>query len=506
MNKKNILIIDPGGYKYSLTTELLYNEFKKRGALCKKNTKITKDTKIILFTFRSPWPNFLWALQILKDVNIPILRKNRKDNHPLIICGGIAMNCPFPFYDFFDAAWIGDATKEAFDLIAEINEKNDVSRNKALVRLYQCGFLAPEYQKGKVPIHIVRPYSMFAHVVSNQELLLNRWWAKNKNCNTIMQIEVKRGCRRGCSFCVDFNNPPASINSSELYQILKNTIIKYPNLSTVRLSFSTLLEEEFEDYIDITQKVKNECEANFTIDIGSTVPDQFSFNVAKRLKKLGQNSMIFAPEVCDKIINGINLRKENKKWLTDKILFNAIENGYKAGLKYLTLYNLTGFPKEKYSHVKAYAALVKRIVITFPQLKKITISSGPVFPTISTPLENAAQISFHESKKRWLYLSDLLKDESKIKTLWWLDIQENKLVPYKSNPEISYSRAYFYRAPKSMSKVLMHLVNKYPNHNDYLSISIKQLKKYIKAQGIDITKMLKGDMNIDSKLFKTYYH
>jgi len=139
-------------------------------------------------------------------------------------------------------------------------------------------------------------------------------------------------------------------------------------------------------------------------------------------------------------------------------------------------------------------------------LKKIIISSGPLFATVGTKLENVSQITFKEAKRRWLYFSRLLKNEKKVNVLWWLNIQKNKLVPYESNPEISFLRAYFYRGIEEMGNVLLRLVNKYPNRGDYLKINVNELEKIMLEEGIDTSDIFNFRDTIKRIKLNRIYH
>jgi len=262
----------------------------------------------------------------------------------------------------------------------------------------------------------------------------------------------------------------------------------------------------FAPSLEIVEKIKSENNYEFKIDIGSTVPDQFTLKVAKKLYDLGQTSMVFAMEVAEGLINKTDLRKENKRWLTDSLLTSAIRNGLAAGLNELVLYHLSGFPSETDEHILAYTEFVKNILKTYPQIQKIYISSGPVFPTIDTPLEHESQISFPEAKRRWYYFKSLFKNEKKVKLKWMLSMTSGQLVNYKSKPETSFIRAYFYRASSKMNKVLKDLVNDFPNSQDYLKISIKTMHKYMIKNHINYNNYLQGKECINSGFFENIRH
>src|SRR4030042_2096683 len=65
------------------------------------------DILAFSISFENDYPN---ALKMLAHAGIPLLAKDRADNYPLVIGGGISLTLnPEPMADFFDLFVLGEA-------------------------------------------------------------------------------------------------------------------------------------------------------------------------------------------------------------------------------------------------------------------------------------------------------------------------------------------------------------------------------------------------------------
>jgi len=204
--------------------------------------------------------------------------------------------------------------------------------------------------------------------------------------------------------------------------------------------------------------------------------------------------MIFSPEVAEGQIDGVDLRKENKTWLTNKALFNSIESGLSAGMRELVLYHLTGFPGETDGHVEAFARMSREIIDKFPQLEGLRIIAGCVFPTVGTKLERAPQITFEEAKRRWLLLNALLSDEVKIEPQWILDmphqVRYNKT---QAGADVYFCQAYYHRADQRMGEALSCMSQQVGEFEDVFTLGTAEHEEALSESGIDVMAMFAGE-------------
>ena len=154
------------------------------------------------------YTNLCYALDL---ANIPILRKDRREDDPLIITGGTAVSNPFPLFEFMDAIFLGDG-EEAIVEICEVicqGKRERKTRREILFNMESIeGIMIPElYQftntkeKGSYPVYTgpkVRKRNFKAINASFLDYI------PVPNIEITQQrvvVEAARGCGQGCRFC-----------------------------------------------------------------------------------------------------------------------------------------------------------------------------------------------------------------------------------------------------------------------------------------------------------------
>ena len=74
------------------------------------------------------------ALSILEAGRIPLLKKDRTEDDPIVFSGGVGSTNPACFSDFFDATFVGEAEGGMFELIEKLSvmKKNGAKRSEIL--------------------------------------------------------------------------------------------------------------------------------------------------------------------------------------------------------------------------------------------------------------------------------------------------------------------------------------------------------------------------------------
>ncbi len=483
--KKGIEVFDAGRITKSLASDYLARHLDSLGLETRPTQEPSADAPVILVSIRSPYPSAIHTLQALDNAGIPLRAADRDEQYPLIIFGGMAMRNPFFVKQIYDAAWVGDACSETFTAIQALEANQQASKVAKLQTLQEQGYYVPSLcQDGEKPIFHTNSNYDFSHTVDGRLTLVEL--AADRNGRPTVQIEVKRGCGNRCSFCVDSHTKSQTMDYADFEKLLSSLLRKNPDIGNVRISYPELDAREFLTFLRIARKCLEEANSDAEINIGSTAPYQFTPEVAWELATLGQKTMTFAPEMASGEYDGVDLRRQNKRWLSDRSLFKAIENGAAVGIKKLVLYQITGFPGETDSHLAAFAKLVADIQSKFPQLELIRVVTNPLFNTVGTPLEKAPQITFAEAQRRIEVMGELLRPIPSAEPRSLLDLKVETFYDKPHSSEIGFQQAYFQRGTQQMNQVLLELAATLSNPDSYLSITNQEIEELMALAGIDL--------------------
>jgi radical SAM superfamily enzyme YgiQ (UPF0313 family) len=168
---------------------------------------------------------------ILKSFSIPLLTHDRKKDDPIVCAGGAAVTSnPFPVADFFDFILLGDA-EEVFPQILKLYSKTNKDLFlRRIAETFDC-VLVPKYPKERYKIAVAKDIS--------SGLLPPAEGRQPK-------IELARGCRFNCSFClqsiIPYRENPLSAIVPILYQYAPKNVFLSANTPASYSEFLPLLD------------------------------------------------------------------------------------------------------------------------------------------------------------------------------------------------------------------------------------------------------------------------
>ncbi len=385
----------------SLGYNILYNQINERED-CWCERIIYPDTKsiesntpgkhfdIISFTLQFE-EDYFNVLEMLKMAEIPLKRKDRNENYPLIIAGGpCATANPMPLSDYIDIFVIGEGEKIINNLLDKYIENCDLKDYLDIPGLY-----IPEFNN-KARIELIDDMNDAYHI---KEPILSK--SDDENYQTVfnnsIMLNVSRGCTRGCRFCM----------ASYLYRPVRETDYKklidiaIENRNNTGLNKITLIGAAVSDYSALENLINGLEKEGFQISTPSLRIESITNETLKTLKDSGLKTITLAPESIQKLRLVIN------KDILDEKIFTVIQNAIDLDFK-IKLYFLVGIPGESNEDIEELVRYMKKIANMHTSIKNVKFSVNPLIPKPHTPLQWESY-DFKDIKNKIRYIKKEMK-------------------------------------------------------------------------------------------------
>ena len=335
-------------------------------------------------------------VEILVRNNINTRKRGLK---PLIIVGGLPVIAnPLPYLPMCDAAFIGEG--EAFlatikDLFNEYGKEifKENKFDELIHELYErtrsiySKILLNNYAEVKVRKSIVKDFSRV-----EQPICLIRSKSRSPIYGDGYYIEISRGCKWLCAFCLEAftTYPPRYRNEGLILNLIEDGVKCIGVNRVVFYSLSFFDHPKADDILE--HLVKN--------NIKFSVPSLRYTTLNERRIDLialgGQRTITIAPETAEEHASCL-IRKKLERSLLRKLISYIISQGLNV-----KLYFMLGIPGESPNAGKSIAKLLREIISSTRLTRKeqIRMTINPLIPKPQTPTQYIPLMSKEDLKRK----------------------------------------------------------------------------------------------------------
>ena len=421
-----------------------------------------KDFDMIAFTigYEMAYSNIL---NMMKLAGLPLHSKDRHDLKNIVFAGGVCAYNPEPLADYIDFFSLGEGeditveivslydqakmegwSKEVFlQEVSKIpgvyvpsfyrHEYNDDGTLAAIVPLNG----APERVTKRIIEDLDNAYFPTKMIVPSTEIVHDR-----------ANLEVFRGCIRGCRFCqAGYSCRPVRKKSPEVLYRQAVEMLEYSGNNEITIS--SLSTSDYRGLKELTDELIPYCEQNkVNLSVPSLRADNFSRELMEKLQTVRKSGLTFAPEAGTQ-----RLRDVINKNLTEEEILNTCSQAFSGGWNNVKLYFMLGLPTETDEDVLGIADLVYKIIQSWKANAsnkkrglRVHVATAYFVPKPHTAFQWEQQITPQEYLRR----CKLLKSHFYSKSITY---------DYHG-PDLSRLEAVFARGDRRLGPVIENAVNR----------------------------------------------
>ena len=381
-----------------------------------------KDFDMIAFTvgYEMSYSNIL---NMLRLAGIPLHSDQRKDLKNIVFAGGVCTFNPeplAPFVDFFSLGEGEEITQEIIALYdcakAEAWSKDTFLQEVAKIPgIYVPSFYRHEYNEDGTLAAIVphngAPRKITKRIIENLD---ESYWptktivASTEIVHDRANLEVFRGCIRGCRFCqAGFSCRPVRKKSPDV--LYRQAVETLEDSGINEITLTSLSTSDYRGLKELTDQMIPYCEQNrVNLSVPSLRADNFSRELMEKLQTVRKSGLTFAPEAGTQRLRDVI----NKNLTEDEILTTCI-NAFSGGWNNVKLYFMLGLPTETDEDVLGIAELVYKVIQAWKEHAvnkkrglRIHVATAYFVPKPHTPFQWEKQITPDEYLRRCKLLKD----------------------------------------------------------------------------------------------------
>ncbi len=420
------------------------------------------DFDMIAFTigYEMSYSNIL---NMLRLSGVPLHSRDRQGLKNIVFAGGVCAFNPEPLADYIDFFSLGEGEESTVEIVSVYQKAQAESwdKDRFLLEVSKIGgvyvpsFYRHEYNPDGTLERIVplngAPATVTKRIVEDLDhtyFPTKPIVASTEIVHDRANLEVFRGCIRGCRFCqAGFSCRPVRRKSPEVLEAQAEATLASTGFGD--LTISSLSTSDYRALPELMEGLIPYCTAHrVNLAVPSLRADNFSRELMEKLKTLRRSGLTFAPEAGSQ-----RLRDVINKNLTEEEILSTCALAFSGGWNGVKLYFMLGLPTETDEDVLGIADLVYKVIQAWKENAvnkkrglRVHVATAYFVPKPHTPFQWEPQITPEEYLRR----CKLLKSHFYAKCIEY---------DYHS-PDLSRLEAVFARGDRRVGPVIEEAMNR----------------------------------------------
>ena len=369
------------------------------------------------------------VLNMLELAGVPLLASERSGLENIVFAGGVCAVNPEPLADFIDFFSLGEGEESTVDIVEcyRTAKKEHWSKARflkavsAIEGVYVPSFYEHSYNPDATIAAITplegAPQTVRKRIVQNMD---TAYWPEKQIVPSTeivhdrSNLEVFRGCIRGCRFCqAGFCYRPVRSKSADA--LYAQAVQSLEDSGHSEITMASLSTSDYKYLPELADKLLDYCQPRkINVSLPSLRADNFSRELMLKVQKVRKSGLTFAPEAGTQ-----RLRDAINKNVTEEEVLQTCATAFSGGWNSVKLYFMLGLPTETDEDVVGIAELAHKILHVWRETASnrkrgltINLATAYFVPKPFTPFQWEAQITPEEYLRRVHLLQSELRSRS----------------------------------------------------------------------------------------------